>query len=122
MDNDKLYNSLVKYYNAHQISKTKNLINIYLSEQDFPSGNANYPKCIWRYFRINEVPWTKQVVNASNQQDACFFVKKAIFENFGDIAKDLSGNCDCEKCFNFCTNRYFRKSGGISLAIKKRKS
>lgn len=122
MDNNKLYNSLIKYYNAHQISKTKNLIDIYLSGQEFPSGNANYPKCIWKYFKLEDVPWARQITNASNLQDACFFVKKTIFENFGGIARNLSGNCDCNKCFNFCTHRYFMKSGGISLVTKKKKS
>lgn len=118
---EKLYKSLTKFYKAHQISKTKNLIDLYLGKQEYPQDNAYYPKCVWKHFDINGTPWPKQITGATSNSDTCFFVKKMVKDRFGSIADDFGNNCACCKCFKFFNDRYFMKSGDVSLASKKKK-
>lgn len=108
-----------KFYKAHQLSKTVNLLKMYLYNMNFTTDNLPGSKCVCKVFEIEGEPWDKKVLT-SCKSDMCFYTKKALKGHFGTLANDLDHNADCYKCYQFCKNRYFKHRGDIKLRTKKR--
>ncbi len=104
-----------KYYQMHQLSKNVNLLEMCLRHEKFNAKNLPGYRCVCKCFEIVNCPWSKSSLNGSCSSDTCFYVKKDIKEYFGNIAQELDHNADCEKCYQFFMDRYFKRGGGVKL-------
>lgn len=127
-----------KFYKAHQITKTKNILDMWHNKNyTFDTGNFA-PKCVCSIFEMIGKPWSESALHSRKGHEQCYYVKQDMAVNFGsqynyftaqdEARKKLqyshysSCGCPCEGCFQFCIERYFNQRGGIKLRTKKKKS
>ena len=111
-----------KYYLAHQISKSINILD--LAKRDKPDSNIKPLKCICGFLEPSE-GWDKNVSRTSSDGEKCYHCSKQLSEKFSDyvtLKKGISlpgpDNEQCKYCYWFCARKYISESDTVRLNKK----
>ena len=103
-------NILKKYYNAHQISKSVNIIDIALSDYE-TAGNIIPLKCICNFLEPND-GWNRSVKNSTTDVEKCHYCMQQLSQAFPDYnageqaTTPSANNYQCKRCYFYCCKKY----------------
>lgn len=120
--NNQLNTLAQKYYEAHNISKTVNILDV--AKMDAPDASIKPLKCISNFLEpVNG--WPKNALNTTSEEAKCFYCSTALHELFSDykakinnILPPAADNKQCQYCYWFCCKKYVAESSQIKLAKK----
>ena len=116
---------LKEYYDAHQISKSTNILEVALVE-DITSDKLRPTKCIYDIFSPVD-GWGENVEKSSTQGDKCFYCRRRIHEinkEFWYNKKTVfspNPNCsECLHCYMFLAREFIKPFSDFRLITGKR--
>ena len=107
-----------KYYDAHQISKSVNILDV--ARLEYPNKNVIPIKCISSFLEPVE-GWDRGVRNASTEIERCHYCMAQLKKNFPDYnvgekaTEPMAKNIQCQNCYIYCCKKYMRGNGAMKL-------
>lgn len=119
---EKLRLAIKKYYKAHQVSKSINIIG--LSLMDVPSTSIKPMKCVCNFLQP-KTGWNKKVTATSSPEEQCFHCMNQLKEQFSDYTCDTRkilppgpDNIQCKYCYWYCAKKYVSPNSRLQLTKK----
>ena len=117
---------LKEYYDANQISKSMNILQIALIK-DIASDKLKPTKCICDIFEPGE-GWGEKVEKSSTEEDKCIYTRLRIRKLNNNFVSNMtrvyvpSPNCaECRHCYMFLAREFINRDSNLNLTIQKRK-
>ena len=119
---EKLKMAIKKYYNAHQISKSINILVLALMEK--PDYTIRPLKCICNFLEPHN-GWNRKVTATAAPEDQCYHCMHQLKEAFSDyeantqrILPPSPDNRQCQYCYWYCSKKYAGDGSQMQLTKK----
>lgn len=111
----KLERILEKYYTAHQISKTVNLLDI--ADPGFNTNKINITQCICNILEP-KTGWDRYVLTTTSKNDKCYFCCQQFAQMYSDFPVFKNPQSHCAECYKFLCAKYIEKNSKLKLTSK----
>lgn len=111
-------NILKKYYDAHQISKSVNILDV--ARLECPNRYVIPIKCISSFLEPVD-GWDRGVKSASTDIERCHYCMTHLSKLFPDYnigekaTEPMAKNIQCQNCYIFCCKKYMMGNGAMKL-------